>query len=72
MGIDAILNLIIRVLLSVAIVAFCLYFLILPLFHTFLPMLYLVLPFDGYAIVYHILRAFAFMLGLWALSKVLA
>ena len=72
MGIDAILNLIIRILLSVAIVSFCMYFLILPLFHTFLPMLYMLFPFDGFALVYHVLRAFAFMLGLWALSKVLA
>lgn len=65
-------GLFIRILLAIAIVSFCLYFLMLPLFHTFLPMLYVILPFDGYAIVYHILRAFAFMLGLWALSKVLA
>lgn len=67
-----IINLVIRAIFSIAIVAFCMYFLILPLFHAFLPMIYLVLPFDAYVIIYHILAAFTFMLGLWALSKILA
>lgn len=72
MGIDAVLELVIRILLAIAMVSFVMTFLIYPLVNVFTPFLYMLFPYSGFDVVYHVLRAFVFMLGLWALSKVLA